>query len=452
MSRQTNILSFDEARAASRSRVSNKPSRASRQTTSQRDAQQRDAQRAYGSPASSERDARARQAYGDAHRNNSYVQGQTRSVDSYASARNRATTKRRSGASNYGSSNYGTSNYGTSNSAGSPYGTSNAGVSGYESAQSRAYSPRQASSRTQRGAVSGDRQARISADSRVNRQTAQRRTSSTNRSSFESYSCQDAQRPASRMQGTAGYGAERNRMRNTAEADRYSRTNTPYEVRNSWDQQEQEEENLQEQTPQKTSLKDSLKKKMRSVKAEKQFNRTIGSDDVPSESGSRAALYEMRMGKTHRRSAEMQNAQTGSSKKKKAFGGSVTTVASRFAAVAAIIFVFCGILLYQPVADLYNETRKVQKLEAEYQALEEHNEALQAEVDFLKTDEGLESYAREQYGLIGYGEHQVTVENVSSSIDKTAVTNAGHTVLTSGVKTPDTWYSGVLDIVFGYKE
>ncbi len=274
----------------------------------------------------------------------------------------------------------------------------------------------------------------------------------TQRSSLDVPPRVGAQRVSSQSYKNTQSNTERNRLRTNSISDNHPAGNLSYGVRNSWEQQEQEEECLQNQTPQKASLTDSLKKKMRSAKAEKQFNRTIGSDDTSAESGSRAALYEMRMGKTHRRTTEMQNTQTSGGKKKKKIGHSLSGVASRLAATATIIVLFCGVLLYQPVADLYNETRKIQKLEAEYQALEEHNVALQAEVDFLKTDEGLESYAREQYGLIGYGEHQVVVENVSSSIDKTAVTNAGHTVLTSGVKTPDTWYSGVLDIVFGYKE
>lgn len=56
--------------------------------------------------------------------------------------------------------------------------------------------------------------------------------------------------------------------------------------------------------------KKSLAHRVRSAKAERQFNKTFATDEPVKpgpEQSSRPALYEMKMGKTHKRSARMQN-------------------------------------------------------------------------------------------------------------------------------------------------
>ena len=79
----------------------------------------------------------------------------------------------------------------------------------------------------------------------------------------------------------------------------------------------------QERTPEKEGLFSGLQKRFRSAKAERQFDQTIGARerkaqaDAEQAQASRAAVYEMRMGATHRKSARMQNNEG----KKSGFGG-----------------------------------------------------------------------------------------------------------------------------------
>ena len=66
------------------------------------------------------------------------------------------------------------------------------------------------------------------------------------------------------------------------------------------------------------SEKKSLTHRMRAAKAERQFNKTFGSDGPVKpgpEQTSRPALYEMKMGKTHKRSSRMQTNSAGSKRR-----------------------------------------------------------------------------------------------------------------------------------------
>ena len=44
----------------------------------------------------------------------------------------------------------------------------------------------------------------------------------------------------------------------------------------------------------------------------------------------------------------------------------------------------------------------------------------------------------------------VTVEGVESSVDGSTQSNTTHSPLNEDIPAPDTWYSGVLDVFFGY--
>ncbi len=203
-----------------------------------------------------------------------------------------------------------------------------------------------------------------------------------------------------------------------------------------------------------------IKKRARSIKAEREFNKTIGSER-PSAQGatSRAALYNMRMGRTQKRSTKMQQ---GSSNKNASSSKVQGSLFSRFASwaspaimsrlvIAGCCVLFTFVMLYQPLADYYGEARQLQKLEAEYSALEEKNASLQSEIDYLSTDEGLEDYARYKLGYVRADEQTATVENVASSTTNTEENETIFYSIPQGtISAPDTWYSGVLDVVFGY--
>lgn len=219
----------------------------------------------------------------------------------------------------------------------------------------------------------------------------------------------------------------------------------------------------QERTPEKEGLFSGLQKRFRSAKAERQFDQTIGARerkaqaDAEQAQASRAAVYEMRMGATHRKSARMQNNEG----KKSGFGGfgfalpfsgggkSLSVAATRgIVALAAVVFTV--FMLYPSCQNYYNETRQLQQLEAQYQALTDYNTQMQSQIDYLNTDEGLEEYARSELGWIRQDEHMVTVEGVESSVDGSTQSSTTHSPLNEDIPAPDTWYSGVLDVFFGY--
>ena len=108
-------------------------------------------------------------------------------------------------------------------------------------------------------------------------------------------------------------------------------------------------------------------------------------------------------------------------------------------------------MLYQPIANLYNETRSLQQLEAEYDALQASNVQVRANLDHLATDEGLEEYAHNELGWIRADEHTARVADVAQP-DQSAqqVKRVVTTIPEGSIETPDTWYSPVLDVVFGY--
>ena len=107
-------------------------------------------------------------------------------------------------------------------------------------------------------------------------------------------------------------------------------------------------------------------------------------------------------------------------------------------------------MLYPSCQNYYNETRQLQQLQAEYDALQEYNTQMQNQVDYLNTDAGIEDYARSELGWIRPGEHVVSVEGVTSSTDSTRSNSRVYSIPAGSVAAPDTWYSGILDVIFGY--
>lgn len=120
-------------------------------------------------------------------------------------------------------------------------------------------------------------------------------------------------------------------------------------------------------------------------------------------------VYDMRMGSTQRKSvrsmAEGESGKHGFSLPfAMPFTGSISAWATR-GIVSLIAVVFAVTMLYFPCQNYYNETRQLQQLQAEYDALQEYNTQMQNQVDYLNTDEGIEDYARSELGWIRPGEH-----------------------------------------------
>lgn len=193
------------------------------------------------------------------------------------------------------------------------------------------------------------------------------------------------------------------------------------------------------------------------AKAAEQFRRQFG-DDAPASdsSSSRAAVYKGEMGAKQRRATRMQE------KESKGFsvGGlisgfspSALLSSKRFMVGAvAVVCVFLGaFILYGPAQSYYQQVREHDRLAIEYQAVSERNEQLQSEVNSLQTDEGVRQRAHEQLGWVEKGEESANVSGLdleSSSDSDVVIAN----VSSDNIKAPRTWYSPVLDFVFGYNQ
>ena len=201
------------------------------------------------------------------------------------------------------------------------------------------------------------------------------------------------------------------------------------------------------------------KKKQRlKEKAEKMFARQFGSSDASTESGSRAAVYKGEMGRSHKRAfAEMGGTQRGSRSNARGKAGKShrvrSSTASRIAIAAGCLVCVAAVLLflYPTAQQVYLESREEDRLQAEYDALTARNDAMQDRIDYLKTDEGIQDAARQQLGWVKEGETAVVVEGLSE--DSSSEDSSVNIQIVSGsIPAPQTWYSPVLDVIFGYSD
>lgn len=197
------------------------------------------------------------------------------------------------------------------------------------------------------------------------------------------------------------------------------------------------------------------KKRKLKDKAEKMFARQFGSSDSSAEGGPRAAVYKGEMGKSHKRAfAEMGGTQrdgrassSGTSKAKKVRSSAASRIAI---AVGCLVCVAAVLLFLYPTArQVYVESREEDRLQAEYDALIARNNAMQDRIDYLKTDEGIEDTARQQLGWVKEGETAVVVDGLSDD-SGTEDSSVNIQIVSGSIPAPQTWYSPVLDVVFGY--
>lgn len=167
--------------------------------------------------------------------------------------------------------------------------------------------------------------------------------------------------------------------------------------------------------------------------------------------GPRAAVYKGEMGATHKRSSRMQ--QTAAASPSRHRGASPAADKGSFftrpwfmgLAATALTVAFGVVVLYGPAQQLYLDIREKDRLGAEYAAVVDRNEAIDAQVRSLQTDEGVEDMARTQLGWVREGEHAVSV----SGLKPKDVTEFRGNIVSEDIPLPDTWYSGLLDPFFG---
>lgn len=211
-----------------------------------------------------------------------------------------------------------------------------------------------------------------------------------------------------------------------------------------------------EREPETLSRFEKLKRKHAKDKADRKFARQYGGngDAAPGEGGSRAALYKGEMGSAHRRSSRMQNEES-SSASRRTRGGDSQKPAARLVrkpwfiatAVTAFCLVFTVSFLYPSAAQLYHSVRERDQLQAEYAAIEQRNDSIQATVDALSTDAGVEDRAHQEFGWVSKGENAVTVYGLDLDDDSTFTAS----IVPGSIPAPETWYSKLLDPIFGEK-
>lgn len=212
-------------------------------------------------------------------------------------------------------------------------------------------------------------------------------------------------------------------------------------------------EEEREGAPKKETRLRRLKRTVSKDKAERKFTKQYGaSDSSAGEGAPRAALYKGEMGASHKRSSRIQNDQAAASGKsaarKKSF--SLRALLSKPPMVATLGVAVCLALacafLYPTAQQYYHSVREQDRLQAEYDAIAARNASIESEVQSLKTSEGIEDRAHEQYGWVMPGENAVNVyglENIEH--DNGFIAN----IVPGTVEAPETWYSRLLDPIFG---
>ena len=200
----------------------------------------------------------------------------------------------------------------------------------------------------------------------------------------------------------------------------------------------------------KRSLATWLRKRRR-AKADRAFDAVYGGVEPAAvdDPGPRAALYETKMGRRHREATRKVDAGAAP----RSFGGfhlpnvsgPVRHPKAIVGAVVAACLVFSFVFLYGPARTFYQQMREHDRLAAELAAVTERNETIQRQIDELSTDSGVETRARSEFGWVKEGEQSVSAAGIEHD-DTVDITG---NVMASDIDPPTTWYSGLLDPLFG---
>jgi cell division protein FtsB len=287
-----------------------------------------------------------------------------------------------------------------------------------------------------RAAVPDDRYSGL--DYYKSRTASTARAASKANTSHKSSKAQTAQAAGVRVKATRG------RAQNTKSHAQSVKTNTQATKANA------------QAANTRAQMREQAKRSRAKAKASKAFDKQYASSTTTAaaDAGPRAAVYKGHMVSNQRRAARMQ---TQDHKQRASFGFSPVNLLSWFAskfahanialvATVALCSVFAVGFLYPTARTYYQGVREEARLELEYSMLLDRNQALSSSVDYLQTDAGIEARARSQYGLVMAGEASGVVAGVDSSADSASIEAK---VLSDNVKAPATWYSPILDPLFG---
>ena len=200
------------------------------------------------------------------------------------------------------------------------------------------------------------------------------------------------------------------------------------------------------------------------AKADRMFQRQFGDMDASADSGPRAAVYEGKMGRLHKQAFEdLSGGKASSGRSRSATGASASAQegflvrsgflgAPWFAVIIGVLAVVAALclFLYPTAQTYYLELRETQRLQAEYDALQARNQEIQQGIDYLGTDDGVEDAAREQLGWVMEGETPGVVVGLSDDEGHVDSSDVEGSIVAGSIPAPQTWYSPLLDGLFGY--
>ena len=177
---------------------------------------------------------------------------------------------------------------------------------------------------------------------------------------------------------------------------------------------------------------------------------------APEDGTPRAALYETKMGSSHRKSARMQRSSSATPQTAKldpAGWFSNLHIPPRVIKLgtALLCLVLVGVFLYTPARQYYQAQREHDKLAVEYSELAQRNDALDSQNGSLSSNAGMEDAVRQKYGYVIEGDQTAVVTGLSDTTTDSSRDSDGieANVLSSAVKAPEEWYTPYLDAFFG---
>ncbi|MCL1879403.1 MAG: hypothetical protein FWF71_02100 [Actinomycetia bacterium] len=125
--------------------------------------------------------------------------------------------------------------------------------------------------------------------------------------------------------------------------------------------------------------------------------------------------------------------------------GSYTGFSVVFILVVAMLF--AGLMVYGPAASAWADIRLVQQMQAEEGAIEARNNQIAQLIGAIKTPEGIESRAREEYGWVRAGEQAVNIVGLDIASSSTSLPAS---IEPGSVQAPTQWWTATLDTIFHY--
>lgn len=226
------------------------------------------------------------------------------------------------------------------------------------------------------------------------------------------------------------------------------------------DAQEDRQADFAEESSSQALDKRERRRRERSKKrADRMFSKQFAAEGATSgsdEGAPRAALYEGKMGASHRKSARMQrssSAEAQTAKVNPAGWFSNVRVSPRLLKIgtALLCLVLVGVFLYTPAKQYYQAQREHDRLAAEYAVLEQRNQALDSQNTSLSSNAGMEDAVRQKYGYVVDGDKTAVVTGLSETTTDSSRDGEDieANVLSSAVKAPEEWYTPYLDAFFG---